>query len=96
MTKDMFERMKIARKEIEKFTADQIAFAVKTHDEILKCWSIDGTNDEEVAKAFRQMREVKDDMSEIAFEDGLFENWKDFDRLLELVEVLDLSGCAAC
>ncbi len=80
----------------KRFSDEQLAFAEKAHEAIIDCWHIDGTDEDEVAKAVRAEAECKADYAEVAAEDGIFDSFEDFLEAVDYVSAGDHRSMAYC
>ena len=91
----MHRRLIEARKQIKNYTAEQILIANKAYMDVLRCWNI-GLGDEEVYEAQRKEAECRADWAAQAAEEGLFDTYEDFNKLVDLINDADLGSIAYC
>ena len=87
--KQMIREIGEARRALEKFSEEQINFGRRAHEDILSCWGIDGTDDEQVYAAIRAEKEAKLDWMVQGIEDDLLENDEEFEELIWAISTVD-------
>lgn len=92
----MMNEMSKAREAAKKYTVGQLDFVAEAWEDILKCWNIDATNDEELNEAARKTHECKCDWISQAAEEGLIGGEDEFNEILWIVRTLDTRSQAWC
>ena len=91
----MFKKVIEARKQLKNYTQEQIRFAGRAYEDVLRCWNI-GLGDDEVAEAFRKDAECRRDWGAAGAEEGLFNTFEEFNKLVDLINDADLGSMAYC